>query len=242
MIEVEDLVQGYGRKRVLDGLSVHWPAGVVGLVGPNGAGKTTLLNTVATLVPPQAGTVRLAGVDTSSAAGRRRARALVGYVPQAFGFPPRVTVRDFVAYVAWLKAVPAASIDAACDRALELVDLTGRAGQRLGSLSGGMLQRAGLAQALVNRPPVLILDEPTVGLDPEQRAHFRDLIGSLEDTCVVISTHLLEDVAATAGLVAVMAEGRIAFAGTLGELAARGGDDGASDLEAGYVAVLRGQR
>lgn len=156
--------------------------------------------------------------------GRGEHRALrrrIGYLPQEFGYYKRFTVREFVEYMAWLKEVPKADIPAAVQRAVERVGLADRADARLKTLSGGMVRRVGIAQALVNDPAVLLLDEPTVGLDPAQRLRFRELLQELgTDTCVVVSTHLVEDVGAACTHVVLLAEGRLVFQGTPEGLAA----------------------
>ena len=167
-------------------------------------------------------------------------------MPQLFGFYPRFTVREFVEYMAWLKEMPARDIPAAVQRAIDRVDLADRADDRMRTLSGGMVRRVGLAQAIVNDPELLLLDEPTAGLDPEQRMAFRALLRQLgADTCVVVSTHLVEDVAAACTGVVLMDEARIVFRGGLAELEAAGnaGDDaGDSLVERGYSALMRRHR
>ncbi|MDQ0775482.1 ABC-2 type transport system ATP-binding protein [Streptomyces aurantiacus] len=231
-----------GRKRMaVDGLDLALGIGVHGLLGPNGAGKTTLVRALATVLRPAGGTLELLG---ESAAGRGEHRALrrrIGYLPQEFGHYKRFTVREFVEYMAWLKEVPKAEIPAAVQRAVERVGLADRADDRLKSLSGGMVRRVGIAQAIVNDPTILLLDEPTAGLDPAQRLRFRELLQELgTDTCVLVSTHLVEDVAAACTDVVLLAEGRLVFQGTPDDLAAAGGPEhvGDSPLERGYSALL----
>src|SRR5262249_8745522 len=161
---------------------------------------------------------------------------------QQFGFYPRFTVREFVEYMAWLKEMPRTAIPDAVQRAIDRVGLTGKADVRMKALSGGMLRRAGIAQAIVNDPELPLLDEPTVGLDPEQRLYFRGLLRGLgTDSCVLVSTHLVEDVVAACTGVILMNEGRILFQGTPDALIARGGqgDAGDSPAERGYSALLR---
>ncbi len=244
-IEVRGLTVRFGRRSALDGLDLDVAAGVNALLGPNGAGKTTLLRVLATVARPSSGRVRLSGADPDDDAQLRDVRRRLGYLPQAFGYYRNFTVREFVEYVAWLKEVPPARVSAAVDRAVDMVDLGSRADDRLKTLSGGMLRRAGIAQAVVNDPELLLLDEPTIGLDPQQRVGFRDLLRELgSSACVLLSTHLVEDVAATAHTVTVMGDGRRVWTGTPGELAgqAEPDADGDTPLERGYTTVLRATR
>jgi ABC-2 type transport system ATP-binding protein len=214
---------------------------VFGLLGPNGAGKTSLLRMMATVIPPSSGRMRLLGRDPGSYEPRREIRRRLGYLPQNFGYYPSFTVVEFVEYFALLKDVPAARVPAAVAAAVERVDLGGKARAKLRTLSGGMLRRVGIAQAIVNDPELLLLDEPTAGLDPEQRVQFRALLRDLgQHASVVVSTHLVEDVGAACTEVALMDAGRIVFHGTPAALTARGETDGTGDspLERGYTATL----
>ncbi|MEU1514030.1 ABC transporter ATP-binding protein [Streptomyces sp. NPDC005811] len=236
-----------GRKRMaVDGLDLSLGTGVHGLLGPNGAGKTTLIRTLATVLRPTEGDLELLSESAGGPGGTGGLRALrrrIGYLPQEFGYYKRFTVREFVEYMAWLKEVPGSDIPAAVQRAVERVGLADRADDRMKALSGGMVRRVGIAQAIVNDPAILLLDEPTVGLDPAQRLRFRELLQALgTDTCVLVSTHLVEDVAAACTDVVLFAEGRLVFQGTPDELAAAGGpeDVGDSPLERGYSALLQG--
>jgi ABC-2 type transport system ATP-binding protein len=215
---------------------------VFGLLGPNGAGKTTLLRMMATVIAPTSGTIRLLGGDPGHYGQRREIRRKLGYLPQSLGYYPGFTVVEFVEYFALLKEMPAARIPGAVAAAVERVGLGDKARAKLRTLSGGMLRRVGIAQAIVNEPGLLLLDEPTAGLDPEQRVTFRALLRELgAQATVVVSTHLVEDVGAACSEVALMDQGRIVFHGTPGELTARGEGTGASGdapLERGYSAVL----
>jgi ABC-type multidrug transport system ATPase subunit len=219
--------------------------GVLGLLGPNGAGKTSLLRTLATVLPPSSGQVRLLGHDPGHAAGRREIRRRLGYLPQNLGYYPAFTVVEIIEYFALLKEMPPARVPRAVAEAVERVDLGPKARARLRTLSGGMLRRVGIAQAIVNDPDLLLLDEPTAGLDPEQRVGFRALLRDLgQRATVVVSTHLVEDVGAACSQVALMDAGRIVFRGTPEELTARGEAGGVGDapLERGYSAVLQAAR
>ncbi len=238
---VRDLVVRYRSRTALDGLTLSCSAGVNGLLGPNGAGKTTLMRVLATVLNGQAGDVTLLGQDVRNRAARTEVRRHLGYLPQTFGYYPRFTVREFVHYFAWLKQVPKPEAALAVDRAIDRVGLADRASSPMKSLSGGMLRRAGIAQAIVNDPLLLLLDEPTAGLDPEQRVDFRDLLRELGlDTCVLVSTHLVEDVASACSWVGLVDEGRLVFDGTPAELAALGATEGRGDspIERGYSAAL----
>ncbi len=231
------------RKMAVDGLDLSLGTGVHGLLGPNGAGKTTLIRALATVLRPADGTLELLGTAVGGGADQRGLRRRIGYLPQEFGFYKRFTVREFVEYMAWLKEMPKRDIPAAVQRAVERVGLADRADDRLKTLSGGMVRRAGIAQAIVNDPRILLLDEPTAGLDPAQRLRFRELLHELgADSCVVVSTHLVEDVAAACTDVVLFADGKLVFQGTPPQLAAAGGpeDVGDSPIERGYSALLTG--
>ncbi|NDL56928.1 ATP-binding cassette domain-containing protein [Phytoactinopolyspora mesophila] len=244
-IEVRGLTVRYKKRAALDGLDLDLDAGVHGLLGPNGAGKTTLMRVLATVAKPTSGRVALLGHDLSDQRALRVVRRRLGYLPQHFGYYPRFTVREFVEYFAWLKEMPGSTVPLAVDHAIERVGLADRADERLKRLSGGMLRRAGIAQAIVNSPDILLLDEPTAGLDPEQRVDFRQLLRSIGvDTCVLVATHLVEDVAAACSEVTLANGGRVVFRGTPDELAGHGDGaaDGDSPIERGYTAVLRADR
>jgi ABC-type multidrug transport system ATPase subunit len=234
-----------GKCRAVDGVSLDVGPGVLGLMGPNGAGKTSMLRMLATVLPPSSGEIRLLDLDPNGAAQRREIRRRLGYLPQNLGYYPAFTVVEFVEYLALLKEVPPGRVRKAVAAAVERVDLGARAKAKLRTLSGGMLRRAGIAQAIVNDPDLLLLDEPTVGLDPEQRVAFRALLRDLgRAATVVVSTHLVEDVGAACSEVAVMDAGRVVFRGVPAELAGRGDghDVGDAPLERGYSAVLQAAR
>ena len=244
-IELTSVTRSFGASKAVDGVSMQAGPGVLGLLGPNGAGKTSLLRMLATVLPPSSGQVRLLDRDPKNAAQRREIRRRLGYLPQNLGYYPAFTVVEFIEYFALLKDVPASRVDKAVAVAVERVDLRAKAKARLRTLSGGMLRRVGIAQAIVNDPDLLLLDEPTAGLDPEQRVGFRALLRDLgQAATVVVSTHLVEDVGAACSEVAVLDAGHVVFRGTPAELVSRGtGDDvGDAPLERGYSAVLQAAR
>ena len=244
-VEMKDVTRQFGRRQAVAGVSLETGPGVFGLLGPNGAGKTSLLRMMATVIPPSSGTLRLLGRDPRPYGPRREIRRRLGYLPQALGYYPNFTVAEFVEYFALLKEMPSRQVPRAVAEAVERVELGPRARSKLRTLSGGMLRRVGIAQAIVNQPELLLLDEPTAGLDPEQRVQFRALIRDVgQRATVIVSTHLVEDVGAACSEVALMAEGRIVFHGTPAELTVRGEGHGVGDapLERGYSAVLAGTR
>lgn len=242
---VSGLVQGYRDKLVLTEFDLSISPGILALLGPNGAGKSTLLRTLATVTPPIAGSLEILGERINSEKAARRARRQIGYLPQDFGFFPGYSVYDFVRYCAWLRGVPAKVAHQEAVRVIQAVGLDSRSQAKLKSLSGGMLRRAGIATTLVGSPRLVLLDEPTVGLDPAQRLEFREVLRSLavDGTAVVLSTHLVEDVAAVSDAIVVMRKGQVLFHGDAGTLAGRGmhHDVGDTPLERGYMSVLADQ-
>jgi len=244
-VQITGLTRRFGRAVAVAGVDLQIGTGVFGLLGPNGAGKTSLLRMMATAVAPTSGTLRLLDRDPRMLPQRREIRRRLGYLPQHPGYYPGFTVAEFVEYFALLKEVPAARVPDAVATAVERVGLGDRTRARLRTLSGGMLRRAAIAQAIVNEPELLLLDEPTAGLDPEQRVAFRALLRDLgQRATVVVSTHLVEDVGAACGYLALMDRGRIIFHGTPGDLIGRGlgYDTGDAPLERGYSAVLSAAR
>jgi len=216
---------------------------VTALLGPNGAGKTTLLRTLATVQPHRTGELVIGGQLVASEAQARRARRQVGYLPQRFGFDPRMRVSDFVCYGGWLRGLPQREWRGATTAALTHVGLADRAGQTMGSLSGGMRQRAAIAWAIVGQPKLVLLDEPTVGLDPQQRLRFREIVTSLTGATVLLSTHLIDDVDAVCDRVIVMNAGRVLFEGPTDELKAleQASMPGHTPLERAYMSLLPAQ-
>ena len=214
-VRLQGIEKRFLRTRALDGVSLDAGTGILGLLGPNGAGKTTLLRILATILAPDAGEVRLLGRNPSRSRDRLEIRRRLGYMPQEPGFHRNFTAFEFVDYVAILKEMthrPRRHQEVR--RALELSGLESVSGKKIRALSGGMRRRVALAQSLLGDPDLLILDEPTAGLDPEQRLRFRDMVSRLgEDRTIVVSTHQTEDVAALCQQVVVMNAGRVLLTG-----------------------------
>ncbi|PNY81931.1 ABC transporter ATP-binding protein [Deinococcus koreensis] len=215
MISLTNVTHRYGRHVALRNLTLDLPAGVSGLLGPNGAGKTTLLRALATLHQPQDGEIRILGLNPARAPERLALRRVLGYLPQDFTPYPTFTAFEFVEYIAILKGMKRPAERRT--RVLEVlagVGLEGVAHRRAGGFSGGMRRRLGIAQAIVNRPELLIVDEPTAGLDPAERVRFRHLLASTEARVAVISTHIVEDVTAVAPQVSVLLGGELKYQGS----------------------------
>lgn len=205
-LTMEHLGKRYGEHWALRELSLRCEPGLVGLVGPNGAGKTTLMRMIATLLEPTEGIISWNGQDirTHGAALRQ----VLGYLPQDFGIYPEFTGRQFLRYLAAMKGLPTSLAHRRVDEVLEIVHLEQVADRKLPTYSGGMKQRIGIAQALLNDPELLIVDEPTAGLDPAERVRFRTLLASLTSTRVIIlSTHIISDVEAVANRLVILQEG-----------------------------------
>jgi ABC-2 type transport system ATP-binding protein len=220
-VAINQLTRSYGHHRAVDGVSLELGPGVTGLLGPNGAGKTTLLRILATVLAPTSGEVRCFGHDPGEPAGRLAIRRKLGYFPQEPGYYLNFSAFDFVDYIAILKEMT--DRKARRDevrRVLTAVGLDDVMHKRIKTLSGGMRRRVIVAQALLGEPELLVLDEPTTGLDPEQRLRFRELISRVaERHTVVLSTHQTEDVAALCHRVVVMNHGSVLFDGTTTEMA-----------------------
>ncbi len=222
-VQLRGVSKRYGRTRALVDVDLAFDHGVTGLLGPNGAGKTTLLRIVATSIAADDGEVRLLGHDpNSSHADVTAVRRELGYLPQELGYPSDMTTFGFVEYVAVLKEWNDRERRAAeVRRVLDVVDLTDQATVRVSRLSGGQRRRVGLAQALLGDPRVLVLDEPTTGLDPAQRADLRRTLSTLgHRSTVLLSTHQTEDVAALCERVVVLAGGAVRFDGAVTDLVA----------------------
>ena len=206
---IDSVGKRYGRSvQALSEFSLSLKPGVLGLLGPNGAGKSTLMRILATVTRPTAGRVSWNGADL--ARDPDRVRRVLGYLPQDFGVYPNLTASEFLEYLAAAKGLEARAARVRIAELLELVNLTDVARRPLGGYSGGMRQRVGIAQALLNDPELLIVDEPTAGLDPEERMRFRNLLSELSgERIVILSTHIVSDVEAVATRIALIAHGRL---------------------------------
>ena len=212
-LEVRAVSKHYRDKKAVDGVSITFTPGVWGLLGANGAGKTTLIRMAAGLMRPTSGQIFYDGVSIDALNDAYRAR--LGYLPQEFGFYPEFTVQEYLDYLAALKGLSRAESARQIDALLEQVSLTEVRKKKIAKLSGGMKRRVGIAQALLNDPEVLILDEPTAGLDPGERVRFRNLLSEFaQDRIVLISTHIVSDVEYIAAENAVMKNGKILEHGT----------------------------
>ena len=218
-LKITDLTKEFSGTRAVDSVNETLGRGVYGLLGVNGAGKTTLMRMLTTLLQPTSGSVFWDGEDIFAMEGRFR--NLLGYLPQDFGFYPNFTVGEYLLYIASIKGLRPAVAKQRVKELLSQVGLSKARNKKMKNLSGGMKRRAGIAQAMLNDPKLLILDEPTAGLDPNERIRFRNLISELaEDRVVLLSTHIVSDVEYIAGKIFLMKDGRIAVSGTAQELIA----------------------
>ncbi|MGW0882547.1 ABC transporter ATP-binding protein [Streptomyces sp. NPDC002671] len=220
MLELIDITKVYrGGKRAVDGMTMRLETGMLGLLGPNGAGKSSLMRIASTVTRPTSGQVLFDGADV--VAKPDVLRRTLGYLPQDFGVYPNLTSREFLSYLAAAKGLSARSARARIDELLELVNLTEAVKRPLGKYSGGMMRRVGIAQALLADPKVIIVDEPTAGLDPEERVRFRNLLSDLAaDRVVMLSTHIVSDVESVASDIVVVAGGRLLRRGSPEDLLA----------------------
>ena len=222
---IDRLTKQFQNKIAVDRVSLHLHNGVFGLLGTNGAGKTTLMRMLCGILQPTSGTITFDGIDVSE----EGYRAILGYLPQDFGYYPEFTAMDFLIYMAALKGLPKKSAKRRANELLELVGLEDMGRKKIKTFSGGMKQRLGIAQALLNDPKLLILDEPTAGLDPKERVRFRNLIQQLgKDSIVLLSTHIVSDIEHIADEVLMMKDGTLIYNGTW--------DEQMGDLESFYLA------
>jgi len=217
MITVSQLTKTYGKKvQALCGVDLEIGTGMFGLVGPNGAGKTTLMRILAGLLRPSSGKVNVLGHDPTTARGKLAIKSVLGYLPQELGLYPDLTAFEFLEYVALLKGITdKAGRQKQLAETLELVGLTGDARRKMRTFSGGMKRRVGIAQALLGSPQLLIVDEPTAGLDPEERVRLRNLLAEMAGLCtVILSTHIVEDISQSCSDLAVINMGQVLFRGS----------------------------
>jgi ABC-2 type transport system ATP-binding protein len=226
-IEVSHLNKVYhGGIHALTDVDLTITSGMFGLLGPNGAGKTTLMRILAGILRPTSGDLYIGEYDGNTEKGRTSVKRMLGYLPQELGVYPDLSAREFLDYIGILKGMDDRKVrQSRVNKLLEVVSLTDVANRKLRTFSGGMKRRIGIAQALLNDPKLLIVDEPTAGLDPEERIHFRNLLSELAgDRTVLLSTHIVEDIAQTCRNLAIMNNSHIIFRGSTADLtrAARG--------------------
>ena len=218
-LKLTELTKTFGSVNAVDHVSYTLGRGVYGLLGVNGAGKTTLMRMLTTLVKPTSGAITLDGKDIFGL--DRSYRNLLGYLPQEFGVYPEFTVQDYLLYIASIKGLRPAAAKERVKALLQQVGLTKARNKKMKALSGGMKRRAGIAQAMLNDPKILILDEPTAGLDPNERIRFRNLISELaSDRIVLLSTHIVSDIESIADEILLMKDGTITTSGAAEDLLA----------------------
>ena len=218
-LTISDLTKDFGSFRAVDQVTYTMHSGVYGLLGVNGAGKTTLMRMLTTLIRPTGGEIRWDGQDVFRMDSAYR--KLLGYLPQDFGYYPDFSIYDYLMYIASIKGIRPAAAKQRALRLLKQVGLSQAGHKKMKTLSGGMKRRVGIAQAMINDPKILILDEPTAGLDPNERIRFRNLISELsEDRIVLLSTHIVSDIEYIASEILLMKDGRITLSGTAEEVIA----------------------
>lgn len=216
-LELRNLTKNFGDFTAVNEINLTMTNGVYGLLGVNGAGKTTLMRMLCTLLHPTSGSITYNGNDIFQMDGEYR--KLLGYLPQDFGFYPEFSVRDYLLYIATIKGIRPVVAKKRVKELIAKVGLSKVANKKMKKLSGGMKRRAGIAQAMLNDPKILILDEPTAGLDPNERIRFRNLISELsEDRLVLLSTHIVSDIEYVANEIWLMKDGRLVREGTLKEV------------------------
>ena len=224
---VDRVTKQYKNKIAVDRLSLTLKPGVTGLLGSNGAGKTTLMRMIASVLAPDSGEITLDGTLVSD----ESYRDILGYLPQEFGYYPEFTAKDFLLYFAALKGIGKKQARERAEELLELVGLSDVSGKKIKTFSGGMKQRVGIAQALLNHPRVLVMDEPNAGLDPQERVRFRDLIAEIgEESIVLLSTHIVSDLEQIADRMAIMRSGQLLWE--------EDWKRGQADLEAFYLKTM----
>ncbi|MBN2908836.1 ABC transporter ATP-binding protein [Polycladomyces sp. WAk] len=217
LLQIHGLEKSYGKHRALKGIDLEIEPGTFGLLGPNGAGKTTLMRILTTLIPASKGRIRFGNKDWSNP---ENIRPLIGYLPQKFSLYQQIRVHQALLHIATLKGVR--DKERQVRSVLEKVNLMDQKNKKIGELSGGMVRRLGIAQAIIGDPKIIVVDEPTAGLDPEERIRFRKLLRNLgKDSIVIISTHIVEDIESTCHKTAVLYQGNVIANGTIDEIAAK---------------------
>ena len=231
---LDQIMKQYSGTTAVNRISVDLQPGVIGLLGANGAGKTTLMRMICGILKPTSGTICLKNGSETLMASDEMYRDVLGYLPQDFGYYPNFTGKDFLMYMAALKGIDKLTAKRKCEELLKTVNLEKAANKKIKTYSGGMKQRLGIAQAVLNNPKILILDEPTAGLDPKERVRFRNLIAELgKDAIVILSTHIVSDVEHIADRVLMMEDGSIIFDGKVTDIQ--------EDLEAFYLKEFGGE-
>lgn len=216
-LKIDRVTKKYGSKIACDRISLTLEKGVYGLLGANGAGKTTLMRMICGILDPSSGSLSCDGIDVS----QEEYRELLGYLPQDFGYYPEFTAQDFMMYIAALKGIPKSRAKVKTVELLEMVSLKNEAKKKIKTFSGGMKQRLGIAQALLNDPKILVLDEPTAGLDPKERIKFRNIISRMgADRIILLSTHIVSDVEHIANTILIMKDGQMIHEGSLEDIIA----------------------
>ncbi|MGB6953474.1 MAG: ABC transporter ATP-binding protein [Candidatus Cybelea sp.] len=235
-LQIEGLNKHYRSVHAVRDFTLDLGTGVLGLLGPNGAGKSTLMRMLATVTKPSSGTIRLDGVNVSTSPDALR--RTLGYLPQDFGIYPHLSATEFLEYIGALKGVPRRSLRPRIEHLLEVLNLSDVRSRALGSFSGGMRQRVGIAQALLNDPRLLIVDEPTAGLDPEERMRLRTLLAEMAvERIIIFSTHICSDVESIATRVAIVDHGTLLADDVPSRLA-----PGSVSLEDAYLRIVAGAR
>ncbi|MCC0640032.1 MULTISPECIES: ABC transporter ATP-binding protein [unclassified Clostridioides] len=216
-LEVKNISKIYGKKVVNDKITVTLENGVYGLLGPNGAGKSTLMKQITTLIKPESGQILYNGKDIFNMDDDYR--NILGYLPQEFGVYKNFTARQFLQYIGALKGLKGRNLNCRIDELLELVGLYDVRNKAIGKFSGGMKRRVGIAQVLLNNPKIIVLDEPTAGLDPQERARFRNLIAKISrDKIIILSTHIISDIESVAKETIMIKNGKLLMKGTHKEI------------------------
>ncbi len=235
-LQIEALNKRYGSIQAVRDFTLRLEPGILGLLGPNGAGKSTLMRMLATVTKPTSGTIRFNGGDVAKSPDALR--RTLGYLPQDFGIYPHLSAIEFLEYIGALKGIPRRALRGRIESLLEMLNLTHAGSRALGGFSGGMRQRVGIAQALLNDPRLLIVDEPTAGLDPEERVRLRTLLRDMAgERIIVFSTHICSDIESVATRVAIVNHGVLLADGHPSELMR-----GRASLEDAYLQIVSGAR
>lgn len=229
-LKIDRITKQYANKIAVDRVSCTLNSGVIGLLGANGAGKTTLMRMICGILKPTSGTIRLGQYDVTDSGYRNR----LGYLPQDFGYYPEFTGMDFMLYMATLKGLDKGTAKRRSRELLERVNLIEAANKKIKTYSGGMKQRLGIAQVMLNKPQLVVLDEPTAGLDPKERVRFRHIIEDIgKESIVLLSTHIVSDIEKAADRILVIKDGQKVFDGTEEETG--------KDLETFYLEIFGGE-